>query len=483
MRHHFTASSLLPLIILDRFQWAYCQLDTLRRCLPANIRDSLDELPHTLDGTYERALQAIPKEKQQHAHHLFQFLITAIRPPRVQELAEMFAIKFDPSASPNLMDSWRPRNPEEAILSTCSTLITITGIKGSRIVQFSHFSVKEFLTSGRLSTNIRNYHITLDAAHTVLAQACLAVLLQLDEKTDKRRLATLPLASYAAQHWVDHVKREDAVLPIKEAMKQLFHPKKPYLAAWTWIHDLDPIRRRPIPALPERPPRPRAGPLYYAVLCGFSELAKDLIVIHQENVNAKCGYYGSPLHAALYMGHLDAARVLLDNGADENLGDQDGKTPLAIAVDPENLEAVELLLKHGANGDVPDGYYGLLLHGASRRGQVEVVRLLLDHKSDINARGSANRTPLHMASEGGHSEVVKLLLGRGAHVNAQSTAHDTPLHRASRYGYLDVVRILLEYGANVQVRGGGDWTPLQVARSSGHTEVVQLLIEHGAQRE
>jgi len=452
--------------------------------MPSNIRESLNELPDTLDATYEQALQGIPTVKREHAHHLFQFLITAIRPPRVQELAEMFAINFKANTSPNLVDSWRPRNPEEDILSTCTTLITITGDKDSRIVQFSHFSVKEFLTSSRLfmNGNICNYHITLDAAHTVLAQACLAVLLQLDEKTDKRRLATLPLAPYAAQHWVDHAKREDVVSRIQEAIKQLFNPKKPYLAAWTWIHDVDrgPIRRT-IAAPPERPPRPRASALYYAVLCGFSEVAEHLIETHQEDLDAKCGYHGSPLHAAFYMGHLDAARVLLNHGADKNLGDQDGKTPLAIAFDRGNLEAMQLLLERGANRDVQDGSFGLLLHGASYRGQVEVVRLLLLHKSDVNARGTGNRTPLHWASEGGHAEVVKLLLGCGAHVNAQSIAQDTPLHRASRYGHLEVVQMLLEHGANVQVRGGKDWTPLQVARSSGHMEVTQLLIAHGAE--
>jgi hypothetical protein len=433
-----------------------------------------------LEDTYEQALQEIPTGKQQHAHRLFQFLIAAIRPPRVQELAEMFAIKFDPDAPPKLMESWRPQNPEETILSTCSTLITITGDRSSRVVQFSHPSVKEFLTSGRISMNI--YHITLDTAHTVLAQACLAVLLQLDEKTDKRRLATLPLAPYAARHWVDHVKREDVVLQIQEAMKQLFNPQKPYLAAWTWIHDMDRgPNRRAMAALPERPPRLGASPLYYAVLCGFSKLAEYLIITHQEDVNAKCGYYGSPLHAALCMGHLDSARVLLDHGADKNLRDQDGKTPLAVVVDPENLEAVRLLLERGAKGDVSDGFYGLLLHGASRRGQVEVVRLLLQHNPDVNPKGSGNLTPLHMAAEGGHVEVVELLLGVGAHINAQSTAQDTPLHRASRYGHLGVVRKLLEHDADVQARGGTGWTPLQVAKSKGHVEITQLLIEHGAE--
>jgi hypothetical protein len=201
---HLSSHLIVLLMFSDRFRWASCQLDTLRRCIPSSLRKALDELPTTLDDTYERALEGIPKEKRQHAHRLFQCLVVAIRPLRVEELAEIFAIKFDSEAGPNLSEGWRPQNPREAVLSTCSSLITITEDAGSKIVQFSHFSVKEFLTSGRLLTaevgSICQYHIPLDAAHTILAQACLTVLLQLDQNVDKKRLATFPLAFYAARH-------------------------------------------------------------------------------------------------------------------------------------------------------------------------------------------------------------------------------------------------------------------------------------------
>ena len=121
--------------------------------MPSSIRKALNELPTTLDGTYERALEEIPKEKWQHAHRLFQCLVVAIRPLRVEELAELFAIEFDPDAGPNLKEGWRPENPEDAVLSACSTLIAVIESKGSKVVQFSHFSVKEYLTSDRLRTS------------------------------------------------------------------------------------------------------------------------------------------------------------------------------------------------------------------------------------------------------------------------------------------------------------------------------------------
>ena len=104
----------------DRFRWVYCQLDNLRRCMPSSIRKSLDELPITLDETYERILDGIPKQKCQHAHRLFQCLVAAVRPLRVEELAEIFSIEFGSNVALNFVEDWRPEDPEEAVLSACS---------------------------------------------------------------------------------------------------------------------------------------------------------------------------------------------------------------------------------------------------------------------------------------------------------------------------------------------------------------------------
>jgi len=55
---------------------------------------------------------------------------------------------------------------------------------GARVMHFSHFSVKKFLTSFRLvnsSRDVSHYHILLDPAHTIMAQACLSILLRSDD--------------------------------------------------------------------------------------------------------------------------------------------------------------------------------------------------------------------------------------------------------------------------------------------------------------
>ena len=211
--------------------------------MPSSIRKALDELPITLDDTYERILQGIPKEKFQHAHRLFQCIVAAIRPLRVEELAEIFAIEFGANEATNLVDGWRPENPEEAVHSACSSLIAIIDDKGSKIVQFSHFSVKEFLTSDRLETShighLSDYYIPLEPAHTILARACIAVLLQLDEKVDRERVATFPLGEYASKRWLDHAKFENVRSQIEDDLKYLFNPSRPHLRACIWVHNVE----------------------------------------------------------------------------------------------------------------------------------------------------------------------------------------------------------------------------------------------------
>ena len=134
----------------------FCQLEVLRHSFPSSVRNILDELPESLDETYERILREIRKPKQAHAHWLLQCLVAAVRPLRVEELAEVLLFDFDAKGIPKLNVNWRWENQEEAVLSACSSLVVIVKDGGSRIVQFSHYSVKEFLTADRLAEPTRD---------------------------------------------------------------------------------------------------------------------------------------------------------------------------------------------------------------------------------------------------------------------------------------------------------------------------------------
>jgi hypothetical protein len=61
-------------------------------------------------------LQSIPEEEWRNARRLFQCLIAAVHPLRVEELAELFAMQFDLEVGPNVVEGWRPEDPKDALL-------------------------------------------------------------------------------------------------------------------------------------------------------------------------------------------------------------------------------------------------------------------------------------------------------------------------------------------------------------------------------
>jgi Ankyrin repeats (many copies) len=286
----------------------HCQLDTLRRCFPPSIRHVLGELPRTLDETYERILKEIDAEKKAYAHRLFQCLVVAIRPLRVNELAELFAVLPDTGSTPGFNISWRPEDPEEFILSACSTLVAIVDVSSKMIVQFSHFSVREYLTSGRIATSapVSHFHILPKPAHTLLAKACLSVLLQLNDSIYGVKTESFPLTSYAAKHWADHALFEDVSSEIRDGMHCLFDKRKPHFATWVNIFNFD-------------------NSIDFLDDWSYGSVEPRGVL------NARGGRHETPLLAALNKEHPDIAQLLLEHGADVESRWSDGPTALIIA--------------------------------------------------------------------------------------------------------------------------------------------------------
>jgi hypothetical protein len=197
-------------------------------------------LPETLDETYERTLREINKEDWELAHRLFQCVAVASRPLRVEELAEFLSFDFNGGPIPKYQ-GWRLDDPVDAVLSTCSTLLSVVNVNNSAVVQYLHFSVKEVLTSShfteRCDTISRRSHISMAPVHTVVAQACLGILLHLDKSITSTRdsLQNFPLARYAAEFWVGHALFEGESQNMEEGMKRLFDPSKPHFSVWLWI--------------------------------------------------------------------------------------------------------------------------------------------------------------------------------------------------------------------------------------------------------
>ena len=521
-------------MVLNRFRWVFCQLEVLQNCLPQNVRRVLRELPRSLDETYERVLKGIGAANQRQAHRLLQCLTVATRPLRVEELAEVLALDFDGAKDgiPALNKGWRWDDQKQGILSTCSSLIVIVdscdemdGLSSRGILQFAHFSVKEFLTSDRLTdlkADISHFHISLEPAHTIIAQACLGVLLLSDYNGDDHDEAkyNTPLTGYAAQYWVAHAQFENASFRVQVGMQRLFDPTKPYFAAWLKSYHVDHIwssflqYSSPSPGLLNEDYAQDLSSLclYYASSCGFRDLTKYLIAKYPQHVNASVGLRQSPLVAALYNSHLQVAELLRRHGATPDVIGQQGCTLLHAASSDGMANVAQWLLNIGANANAQDDKYITPLHLAARNGHLGLVQTLLRQSVDVDAADKDNRTPLHEASAGGHVDIVRLLVRRGAdpskdlqrllllasssvsaetvqffiqfgaNVNAHDENHSTPLHQASSFSNnAETVRLLIKHNADVHARDQGHKTPLHLASSSlRNDETVQLLMEHGA---
>ena len=477
-----------------RFRWVFCQLDALQHCIPPNLRQYLNELPETLDETYERILKGINKAQRDNAHRLLQCLTVAVRPLLVEELAELLAFDFEASSFggiPTLKEDWRWDDEEEAVLSTCSSLITIIPRDNTRVVQFSHFSVKEYLISSRLAKSplgdVSRFRIDLEPAHAIMTQACLAILLRLDEQVGNIDARMSLLVKYAAEHWMDHAQFGKASSCVRDGMDDLFDSSKPYFEAWLKVHDIDEAWEMFSPYYYMQFVHDGVNsPLYYAALCGFYDLSERLLMKHPGQVNARGGRNLFPLQAALYKRHFQVANLLFRYGAVVDVQGDEHNTPLYAASGQGQVDTVRWLLDHGAdpNARGDPGWPRAPLFYAAYTMQFEVVQTLLEHNADINLQSTDGETPLYWVSSNCGSrekfmDMVRLLLEHGADPNI-GNRHTTLLHRASSLGSIEAARLLLSHGAKVDAKDKTGRTPLQVVASKVRDELTKLLVEHGA---
>jgi len=184
----------------------------------------------------------------------------------------------------------------------------------------------------------------------------------------------------------------------------------------------------------------------------------------------------TPLHLAIMSDHLQIAKLLIEKGADVNAKNKREKTPLHIAVERSNEKAAVLLIEKGADVNAGDSVKSTSLHVAVDQGSLAIARLLVEKGADVNARNLWGKTPLHYAARHPHAGIAALLIEKGADVSAKSNNGWTPLHIAAGNGNLEVIQLLVEKGADVNAKDAQGWTPLHVAAGNGHADVVEFLV-------
>jgi len=207
--------------------------------------------------------------------------------------------------------------------------------------------------------------------------------------------------------------------------------------------------------------------------------------------------------ALLWLAHWNdfaTAELLARAGADPNIANDFGMTPLAQACVNGSSEFVRLLLRAGANPNSAIATGETPLMTCARTGNTDAIRLLVEYGAAVNAKEpSQNQTAIMWAAAEKHPEAVKALIEAHADLKARTKQGFTPIHFAARVGDLESVKLLLAAGVDVNLltqtgageppagggRGGGaagtsGYTPLLIATLRAQVDVALYLLDHGA---
>ncbi|CAB0029330.1 unnamed protein product [Trichogramma brassicae] len=271
-------------------------------------------------------------------------------------------------------------------------------------------------------------------------------------------------------------------------------------------------------------------------------MAKMLFEICDEKhqmvqVDAQDNEGQTPLHEAMFNGNINLVEILMRRGANPNLADDNGYTPLHIlclreydavdlakrffeigkefnkpvkvdAQDNEgwtplheaifngNMNLVEILLRRGASPNVADNDKFTPLHAICERKNSDdglakrffEINDELNQLVEVDAKNEEGSTPLHLALSRGCKKLNELLLKRHADPNIANAEGRTPLHVICQRedDDVDLVKMLFEMGdkfnkpIQVDARDKSGCTALHLALNRGHQQIAEWLLRRGA---
>ncbi len=235
------------------------------------------------------------------------------------------------------------------------------------------------------------------------------------------------------------------------------------------------------------------------IQAGDSRAAFDALAAGAE-VNLAQGDGTTPLHWAVYRLDEPLVDALLEAGAEPDAVNLYGSSPLSEAIKTGHAALIERLLEAGADVESPnaDGQTALML--AARAGATAAARLLVEHGADVNARERwRGQTALMWAADSAAAEIVELLIEHGADIEVRAEANDWPtqvtseprgqyrptggmtaLLYAARADCAACVAALLDAGAAIDRPTPDGVTPLMIALDNFRFDSARLLLERGA---
>lgn len=224
------------------------------------------------------------------------------------------------------------------------------------------------------------------------------------------------------------------------------------------------------------------------VLYAMFDIDKTLVIGAKNRFNNN-----SPLHLATEGGHLQAVKVMLQNGVSANEENKLGLTPVHMAAKCGHADIFDVFAKSGVNLRSPSSKIGMTaLHIAAYYGEEDITRELFKHIPAHTKTSQPTKpenalidtlcyesdlTPIHLASYSGSENVVRAVLNQsGVDVGEKSSPNGyTALHLACLTGHVGVVGLLISRSTDLlKVADTAGQTALHLAASHGHHEMCQV---------
>jgi ankyrin repeat protein len=172
----------------------------------------------------------------------------------------------------------------------------------------------------------------------------------------------------------------------------------------------------------------------------------------------------------------EATKILLKNGANPNQEVREGNRVLHLAIAAKNLEGVSLLLSHGAETNYRFNNLSLL-HCAVITKSIPMTKLFVGKNIGLNEEDAEGKTPLHYACIQESFEIIESLLeNKDLDINKKCSRGMTAFHYATEHNNIFIMALLNQNGAKVNTQNNEGDTPLHTAVSKNAVAMVQYLM-------
>ena len=499
-----------------------------------NLRKIVAEMPIGLDKAYDRELRRIAElqeDRRNQALSLLRWILFAVRPLSICELAEALALADNMTTTiypfDALPETWSSHFVDEHyvnanIIKYCGSLIELRKNRedeslAQQTVHFVHASAREYLLkqqpreeySGLPKLGFND----LPAENDRLASLCLRYLCYdvfngADKIKVRRRIKKFPFLFYATTSWYKHARiRNFLSRNLEPDIEKLFDPNTGNWVLWSEIFEGELLDQDT--SEPEEPAEGQnddtdqashsdewddpgdassledieATPATKSENAPFEskpETSEQSVPTEATDIVAPHAA-SNPMYYASLLGLTNVVRSLRAKGLNPNAAGGRFGFPLEAAIESGYQETIDYIVGLGADINQAGGFYGSCVGAAAAVGTLSLVSLLLEKGARADVCNAEGLTPLHFACRAGQPEIAKILLEhQSSLVQSKTRAGDSPFCYAVESGKLELVKLLLSNGADVNDKDGDTIPVLVKAAANGLQYIAKEIISYKA---